>query len=94
MGRVVKVGTCRGIVGFGADETLFQRPQGAKSTRILVVFELLQRFCGVCVSLTLALARLYTRSFYFEILLGSIRVQDRRERKGEGRGEREGDNGG
>lgn len=43
----------------------------AQKNRRLVSLELLRHFCGVCVSLTLALplARFYTRSIYFDMSL-------------------------
>lgn len=43
----------------------------AQRNRRLVSLDLLRHFCGVCVSLTLALplARFYTRSLYFDMAL-------------------------
>lgn len=42
----------------------------------LVPLELLRHFCGVCVSLTLAVPRFYTRSLYFDMSLSEKRAAE------------------
>ena len=55
----------------------------AQRNRRLVPLALLRHFCGVCVSLTLALPldRFYTRSLYFAMSLAERRCTEREERE-------------